>query len=237
METRKPARKRDTEDRRREGIASPVEGFNERGRKAVEDRELHDAVELFTNKSVAARNEVLHALPNAPGLRDRAYHVKQETMANLGGYLERMADAVEAPGRQRIFRLRRGRCGPVRRGACAAAGGKDRHQVQEHGDRGDRAEPSLRGRLCGPGSRNSRDGPWRVDRPTLRRHALAHHRPHPSPEPPASKPRSSLRPPAKNSRRMSKPSRSSPANACGRSSWRRISVSPVRTSGSQRPGP
>lgn len=103
METRKPTRKRDTEDRRREGIASPVEGFNERGRKAVEDRELHEAVELFTNKSVATRNEALNALPNAPELRERAYHIKQETMANLGGYLEQMADAVEARGGNVFF--------------------------------------------------------------------------------------------------------------------------------------
>ncbi len=103
METRKQARERDTEDHRREGIASPVEGFNERGRKAVRDRELHDAVELFTHKSVAARNVALHALPDAPELRERAYHIKQETMANLDGYLAQMADAVEARGGNVFF--------------------------------------------------------------------------------------------------------------------------------------
>src|SRR5829696_3612077 len=89
METSKPPRKRETQDRRREGIVSEVEGFNERGRGAVRDQELHDSVSLFTNKAVAARNAVLHALPEAPELRDRAYHIKQETMANLDRYLSR----------------------------------------------------------------------------------------------------------------------------------------------------
>ncbi|MEW6635246.1 MAG: LutB/LldF family L-lactate oxidation iron-sulfur protein [Actinomycetota bacterium] len=103
METRKPARERDTTDRRREGIESPVEGFDERGGRAARDRELHDAIELFTRKSVAGRNAVLAELPNAPELRDRAYHIKQETMANLDRYLARMAEAVEARGGNVFF--------------------------------------------------------------------------------------------------------------------------------------
>jgi L-lactate dehydrogenase complex protein LldF len=103
METRKPPRERDTQDRREEGIVSEVEGFNERGRAAVRDKELHDSVALFTNKAVAARNAVLHALPEAPELRERAYHIKQETMANLDRYLEQMADAVEARGGNVFF--------------------------------------------------------------------------------------------------------------------------------------
>ncbi|CAN5651764.1 LutB/LldF family L-lactate oxidation iron-sulfur protein [soil metagenome] len=103
METRKPTHQRDTEDHRREGIASPVEGFNERGKKAVQDRELHEAVELFTNKSVAVRNAALHELPDAPELRERAYHIKQQTMANLDEYLAQMADAVEARGGNVFF--------------------------------------------------------------------------------------------------------------------------------------
>jgi L-lactate dehydrogenase complex protein LldF len=103
METRKPARERETQDRRPEGIVSEVEGFNERGRGAVRDQELHDSVFLFTNKAVAARNAVLHALPEAPELRDRAYHIKQQTMANLDRYLEQMAEAVEARGGNVFF--------------------------------------------------------------------------------------------------------------------------------------
>ncbi|MDQ3942399.1 MAG: lactate utilization protein, partial [Actinomycetota bacterium] len=103
METKKPARKRDTEDRRREGVVSKVEGFNERGRKAAKDRQLHDAVENFTRKSVAARNAALNALPEAPELRERAYRIKQETMANLDRYLEQMADAVEERGGKVFF--------------------------------------------------------------------------------------------------------------------------------------
>ena len=103
METSKPPRQRETQDRRREGIVSEVEGFNERGRGAVRDQELHDSVSLFTNKAVAARNAVLHALPEAPELRDRAYHIKQETMANLDRYLEQMAEAVEARGGNVFF--------------------------------------------------------------------------------------------------------------------------------------
>src|SRR5918998_5013984 len=103
METQKPAHRRETEDRRQEGIVSKVEGFNERGRKAARDKELHDSVELFTGKAVAARNAVLHALPEAPELRERAYHIKQETMANLDRHLEEMADNVEARGGNVFF--------------------------------------------------------------------------------------------------------------------------------------
>jgi L-lactate dehydrogenase complex protein LldF len=103
METRKPAGQRETQDRRREGIVSGVEGFNERGRRAVGDRELHDSVALFTAKAVAGRDAVLHALPEAPELRERAYHIKQETMANLDRYLEQMANAVEGRGGKVFF--------------------------------------------------------------------------------------------------------------------------------------
>jgi L-lactate dehydrogenase complex protein LldF len=103
METKKPADRRETRDGRHEGIVSPVEGFNERGGKAARDQELHDSVELFTGKAVAARNAVLHALPEAPELRERAYHIKQKTMANLDRYLEEMADNVERRGGNVFF--------------------------------------------------------------------------------------------------------------------------------------
>jgi L-lactate dehydrogenase complex protein LldF len=103
METSKPADRHETQDRRREGIVSRVEGFNERGRRAVRDKELHDSVALFTGKAVAGRNAVLNALPEAPELRERAYHIKQETMANLDRYLEQMADAVEGRGGKVFF--------------------------------------------------------------------------------------------------------------------------------------
>ncbi|MCA1729722.1 MAG: iron-sulfur cluster-binding protein [Actinobacteria bacterium] len=103
MGTEKPARKRDTDDRRGEGIVSGVEGFNERGRRAVADRDLHRNIGLFTHKSVSGRNAVLSALPEAPELRERAYHVKQETMANLDRYLEQMAGAVEERGGHVFF--------------------------------------------------------------------------------------------------------------------------------------
>src|SRR5215216_3447818 len=103
VQTEKPARKRETEDHRREGLSSRVEGFNERSRRAVADEQLHDSIELFTHKSVAGRNAVLGALPEAPELRERAYRIKQETMANLDRYLEQMADAVEARGGNVFF--------------------------------------------------------------------------------------------------------------------------------------
>ncbi len=103
METQKPPRQRETEDRRDEGIVSEVEGFNERARGAVRDEELQDAVNAFQDKAVAARNRVLDALPEAPELRERAYHIKRRTMANLDHYLEQMADAVEARGGKVFF--------------------------------------------------------------------------------------------------------------------------------------
>jgi L-lactate dehydrogenase complex protein LldF len=103
LETEKPARRRETDDRRDEGLPSGVEGFNDRARRAVADEQLHDSIELFTHKSVAGRNAVLDALPEAPGLRERAYRIKQETMAHLDRYLEQMADAVEARGGNVFF--------------------------------------------------------------------------------------------------------------------------------------
>jgi L-lactate dehydrogenase complex protein LldF len=103
LETRKPSRTRETKDRRDEGISSGVEGFNDRARKAVADQQLHDSIELFTHKSVVGRNAVLDALPEAPELRERAYRIKQETMAHLDRYLEQMADAVEARGGNVFF--------------------------------------------------------------------------------------------------------------------------------------
>src|SRR5215213_4428135 len=103
METSKPPRKRETQDRRREGIVSEVEGFNERGRGAVRDQELHDSVTTFQDRAVATRDAVLSALPESPELRDRAYHIKQQTMANLDRYLEQMAGAVEARGGNVFF--------------------------------------------------------------------------------------------------------------------------------------
>ena len=98
METHKPARERDTADRRREGIESPVEGFNERGGRAAGDEALHGALRNFASKVLPARNATLAALPEAPELRERAYRIKQETMANLDRYLEQMAEAVETRG-------------------------------------------------------------------------------------------------------------------------------------------
>ncbi|HZC82895.1 MAG TPA: hypothetical protein VE194_00580, partial [Rubrobacter sp.] len=103
METEKPAREHDTQDKRREGVVSEVEGFNERGGKAARDPELHEAIEHFTKKSVAVRDAALNALPDAPELREKAYRVKQETIANLDRYLEQMADAVEARGGKVFF--------------------------------------------------------------------------------------------------------------------------------------
>ncbi|MCA1848804.1 MAG: iron-sulfur cluster-binding protein, partial [Actinobacteria bacterium] len=103
MVTRKPAQERETQDRRREGIVSGVEGFNERGRRAIGDQQLHDAVATASRAFVTNRNAVLHALPEAPELRERAYRIKQQTMANLDRYLEQMADAVEERGGKVFF--------------------------------------------------------------------------------------------------------------------------------------
>jgi L-lactate dehydrogenase complex protein LldF len=103
VETSKPARRRDTEDHRREGLESKVEGFNERGRNAVRDRKLHDSISLFTSKTLTGRNAQLRAHPDAPELRERAYRTKQETMANLDYYLSQMADAIEERGGNVFF--------------------------------------------------------------------------------------------------------------------------------------
>ena len=103
MTTSKPARRRDTTDKRAEGIESKVEGFNARAKEAVKDQELHDSISLFTNKTLTGRNANFWALPNAPELREKAYRTKQETMANLDSYLAQMADAVEERGGNVFF--------------------------------------------------------------------------------------------------------------------------------------
>jgi L-lactate dehydrogenase complex protein LldF len=103
MEIREPTHQREVEDRRPEGIVSEVEGFNQRARRAVKDEELQEAVNSFQDKAVGARDAVLHALPEAPELRERAYHIKQETMANLARYLEQMANNVERRGGKVFF--------------------------------------------------------------------------------------------------------------------------------------
>lgn len=97
------ARERDTSDRRSEGLESPVEGFNARARAAVADRSLHDAVALTTQRLTANRDAALGALPQAPSLRERAYRIKQRTIADLDRYLEQMAEAVERDGGQVHF--------------------------------------------------------------------------------------------------------------------------------------
>jgi len=66
METRKPARKRDTDDRRHEGIASKVEGFNERGRRAVADTQLHETLRRAAPRFVGERDHAFGAIPTLP---------------------------------------------------------------------------------------------------------------------------------------------------------------------------
>ncbi len=100
---RRTAQRRDGRDRRGVGIESKVEGFNERSRRAIEDEALHAAVEVHSKNTVNNRNRALRALPDAPELRERAYHIKQETMANLDRYLSQMAEAVEARGGNVFF--------------------------------------------------------------------------------------------------------------------------------------
>ena len=83
----RPAHDRERADRRREGLDSPVEGFNERARRAIADDSLHDAIALTTERLTAGRDAALGALPQAPSLRERAYRIKQRTMADLDRYL------------------------------------------------------------------------------------------------------------------------------------------------------
>ena len=58
-----------TEERaRREGLASGVEGFNERARRALADPELHDSIALFTRKTLKGRAARLaDGLKSVPG--------------------------------------------------------------------------------------------------------------------------------------------------------------------------
>jgi len=94
----RPAHDRERADRRREGLDSPVEGFNERARRAIADDSLHDAIALTTERLTAGRDAALGALPQAASLRERAYRIKQRTMADLDRYLEQMAEAVAGHG-------------------------------------------------------------------------------------------------------------------------------------------
>jgi len=103
MDTPKPAGERDVRDRRHVGIESKVEGFTDRAHRALGDRFLHDALAGAMGRFVAHRDQALGALADAPEMRKRAYHIKQETMAHLDRYLEGAARAVEERGGKVFF--------------------------------------------------------------------------------------------------------------------------------------
>jgi L-lactate dehydrogenase complex protein LldF len=96
--TTKPARQRDTVDTRHTGPAHAGGDFNARGRVALKDEFLHDSLAMAQTRLAGSRTATLAALPDAPELRERAYAIKQDVIAHLDTYLERLADAVEHTG-------------------------------------------------------------------------------------------------------------------------------------------
>lgn len=96
--TTKPARQRDTIDTRHTGAEHAGGDFNARGRAALKDEFLHDSLAMAQTRLAGSRTAALAALPDAPELRERAYAIKQDVIAHLDTYLERLADAVERAG-------------------------------------------------------------------------------------------------------------------------------------------
>lgn len=102
METQKtsgkPARKHDTHDRCREGIASPIDNgkdFNARGREAIADTELHDAMELATTRFVSSRNAATGELPSS-----LCFHTGPSRSADIG---QSLAIGVHGPGEVHVL--------------------------------------------------------------------------------------------------------------------------------------
>ena len=72
--------------------------FYERVEDALQDEQLHAALNIATTRFVAGRQRAFETLPEAEALRDHARRIRAHTLAHLDRYLAQFADAVEQRG-------------------------------------------------------------------------------------------------------------------------------------------
>ena len=72
--------------------------FYERVEDALQDTQLHNALNIATTRFMAARAKVLAELPKADALRDHGRRIRAHTIAHLDQYLAQFADEVEQRG-------------------------------------------------------------------------------------------------------------------------------------------
>lgn len=74
------------------------ETFDQNARAALADPVLHTALRNLADSFVVRRRDAIASVDDWQGLRDRARAIKDETLINLGEYLERFTKNAEAAG-------------------------------------------------------------------------------------------------------------------------------------------
>ncbi len=72
--------------------------FYERVEDALQDKQLHKALNIATTRFVANRNQAFNVLPESDPLRDHARRIRAHTIAHLDRYLTQFSEAVEQLG-------------------------------------------------------------------------------------------------------------------------------------------
>ncbi len=72
--------------------------FYKRVKEALQDAQLHTALNTATTRFTAARGKVLAELPEVDALRDHGRRIRAHTIAHLDQYLAQFAAAVEQQG-------------------------------------------------------------------------------------------------------------------------------------------
>ena len=72
--------------------------FYERVQDALQNTQLHNALDYGTGRFFTSRNNAIGALPEAEPLRDHARRIRAHTIAYLNSYLAQFADSVERAG-------------------------------------------------------------------------------------------------------------------------------------------
>lgn len=72
--------------------------FYERIEDALQNNQLHKALDISTTRFFTGRYKAIDSLPQADAVRDHARRIRAHTIANLDTYLAQFADAVEKLG-------------------------------------------------------------------------------------------------------------------------------------------
>ncbi len=78
---------------------APINFYN-RVEDALQDNQLHKALNVATTRFVAGRNKAIDTFPEADPLRNHARQIRAHTIAHLDQYLAQFAEAVEQAGGQ-----------------------------------------------------------------------------------------------------------------------------------------